>query len=112
MFLFDISAPWMMIVLLVFVGLLIVLSKINKTSMPIFIGLCVFLLFIIVHSVIFFGVQVPGLEEAASKVRICLIFDLAMIVLCYVAYIWMDELEARSKKTKSIIDADWLWKKV
>ena len=52
-------------------------------------------------------------EALKSILTKSITFDAIMIFLSYVAYLWVDDIEAKEKNKKSIDNSlEWFWKKV
>jgi len=51
--------------------------------------------------------------EVLSNISFTMIFDLIFILLSFISYLWIDDIEAKVKKKKSIDNSlDWFWNKV
>lgn len=43
----------------------------------------------------------------------CIIIDFIFVLISFLSYLWVDDIEAKAKGKKSISNSlDWLWKKV
>lgn len=102
---------WVLVGVILYICLLI-LSKELKTSGIMSMALLSFLTLIAVHCAEYITVDSTQLE-LAFRIYICLIIDLVFIFLYFISYLWMDEIEAKEKKIKSIDDSlKIFWKKV
>lgn len=89
---------------------LIILGKEFKKSALPAVALIVFLLSVLLHTY-----QAVILTDAYYKALATksIAVDALMIFLCYVAYLWVDDIEAKEKNRKSIDNSlEWFWKKV
>ena len=74
--------------------------------------LLAFLTIIVGHSIEFVMVQDPT-GQITSTLANCIAVDFVFIFLSFIAYLWMDDIEAKDRKLKSIDNSlDWFWKKV
>ena len=107
---FNVVEPLTLILLLTISVLLIFLGKEIKRSFVPAIGLVGFLLITILHTV----QLVIGAEgEFRSLLFSCLTFDLVMVFLLFISYLWVDDIACKEYKKKSIDNSlDWFWKKI
>ncbi len=112
MFLFDISNPLTLLLMLAVTVLLIFLAKeINRSAVS---GIVLFgyLIILIVHVA-----QLTTLSEEyrymVSTLTRCLAIDFVFVLISFFAYLWVDDVEAKVKGKKSYSNSlDWFWKKV
>ena len=112
MFLFDISNPLTLLLMLAVTVLLIFLAKeINRSAVS---GIVLFgyLIILIVHVA-----QLTTLSEEyrymISTLTRCLAIDFVFVLISFFAYLWVDDVEAKVKGKKSYSNSlDWFWKKV
>ena len=112
MFLFDISNPLTLLLMLAVTVLLIFLAKeINRSAVS---GIVLFgyLIILIVHVA-----QLTTLSEEyrymVSTLTRCLAIDFVFVLISFFAYLWVDDVEAKVKGKKSYNNSlDWFWKKV
>ncbi len=101
----------LLIVTLIF-ALIVILAKETKKSIITAIMLFVFVGLLIIHSIIY-TTGTTLTEEALSDITFTMVFDLIFVLLSFVAYLWVDDIEAKVKKKKSIDNSlDWFWNKV
>jgi len=110
MYIFNVTEPITLLIMLAVTVLLIFLGKeIKKSSVPA-VGLVIHLVLTVIHSV-----QL-GLSPQNASFNIligCIAIDCVMILLSFFAYLWIDDVECKFYKKKSIDDSlDWFWKKV
>ena len=110
MYIVNLAQPYGILFALLITVLFIILGKEFKKSLLPAISLVLFLALILLHtyqSVIL----VDGVYKAIT-IR-SLGVDAIMIFLSYIAYLWVDDIEAKEKNKKSIDNSlEWLWKKV
>ena len=112
MFIFDISNPLNLILMLIATILLIFLSQEIKKSYVAAIALFLYLLILIMHVA-----QVATLPEEyrhmLSTICKCIAVDFIFILMTFFAYLWVDDIEAKAMGKKSIDNSlDWFWKKI
>lgn len=110
MYFINLSDPYAIIIALMFTSLLIILGKEFKKSILPAICLAIFLILILIHTVQSFIVVDEAIKTILSR---SITVEAIMIFLSYVAYLWVDDIEAREKNRKSIDNSlDWFWKKL
>ena len=113
MFIFDVTNPFTLVLLLAATVLLIFLGKeIKKPHAPAA-SLIFFLALVIIHSVQL--TLVPGLNSEGYRSTLlgCITVDLIMIFVTFFGYLWIDDIACRFYKKKSIDNSlDWFWKQV
>ncbi len=112
MFVFDISNPLTLILMLVATVLLIFLSQEIKKSYISAIVLFAYLIILIIHVA-----QIATLsEEFRHMLRVlsrCIAIDFIFVLISFFAYLWVDDIEAKAEGKKSIDNSlDWFWRKV
>lgn len=112
MFVFDISNPMTLILLLAATVLLIFLSQQVKKSMIIGAVLIAYLALIVLHvsQLTTLAEEYRYLSETLSR---CVVIDAAFILITFFSYLWVDDIEAKANNKKSIDNSlDWFWKKI
>lgn len=72
--------------------------------------LCVALLVVHAFQLFAFGESYFEYREALSA---SLIYDFGLILISYLAYLWIDDVEAKARNKKSIDNSlDWFWSKI
>ena len=112
MFIFDISNPLTLILMLTATVLLIFLSQEIKKSYISAIMLFAYLIILIMHVA-----QVATLQEEfrymISTLSRCIAIDFVFILITFFSYLWVDDIEAKASGKKSIDSSlEWFWKKV
>lgn len=104
------SVVTILLALILFV-LVLILGKETKKSQIVAVMLFVFLGLLIGHSVEFITYDSSSL--AYESIRVSIIFDFIFIFLSYFSYLWIDDIQAKSEKKKSIDNSlDWFWREV
>lgn len=110
MYIINLSDPYAIVIALMFTVLFIILGKEFKKSILPAICLGVFLVFILMHTLQSFAITEEFYKSILTK---SISVDAIMIFLSYIAYLWVDDIEAKEKNKKSIDNSlDWFWKKV
>ena len=112
MFIFDISNPLTLLLMLAATVLLIFLAQEIKRSIITAITLFAYLIFLVIHVA-----QMMTLPEEyrylVSTLSRCLVIDFIFVLITFFAYLWVDDIEAKKLGKKSIDNSlDWFWKKV
>lgn len=91
-------------VLLIFLG-----KEIKKPAAPAIV-LIAFLVLVVIHTV---QLCMPSYEEFYVTIRYCIAFELTMVLVAFLAYLWVDDIASKFYKKKSIDNSlDWFWKQV
>ena len=101
----------LLIATLLFV-LVLILSKETKKSAIIAVLLFVFVGILVAHTILLTtGTDVT--EEVRSNLIFTMVIDLVFILISFIGYLWIDDIEAKYKKKKSIDNSlDWFWQKI
>ena len=101
----------LLIATLLFV-LVLILSKETKKSAIIAVLLFVFVGLLVEHTILLTtGTDVT--EEVRSNLIFTMVIDLVFILISFIGYLWIDDIEAKYKKKKSIDNSlDWFWQKI
>lgn len=99
--------------LAVFVFILVImLGRETKKSTLTAIMLFIFLAIIAGHAVEYFVIQ-DSTGTITNTLIKCITVDFAFIFISFLSYLWIDEIEAKENKTKSISNSlSWFWSKV
>ena len=112
MFIFNIANPITLILMLAITLILIFLGKETKKGYITSVSLFIYLVLLIWH-VSQLLTLTPELFEFKSTLTNCLAIDFTMILLSFLSYLWVDDLESKTGKKKSIDGGlDWFWSKV
>lgn len=108
----NLSQPFNILVALVLYVLVLFLSKEIKRSNITCVMLLAFLTIITGHCIEFVMIDDPS-GAVTSTIANCIAVDFIFSFLSFIAYLWMDDIEAKERKMKSIDNSlDWFWKKV
>ncbi len=108
--LINFTEPFAILTALVLFILVLLLAKENKKSIFLAIMLGVFLLIIAGHTIEFSISNEVELQNIYAK---CITVDFIFIFLSFISYLWIDDMEAKAGKKKSIDDSlNWFWSKV
>lgn len=112
MFIFDISNPLTLILMLAATVLLIFLAQEIKKSYVAAIMLFAYLVILVVHVA-----QIATLSEEfrymITTLSRCIAIDFVFVLITFFSYLWVDDIEAKVSGKKSIDSSlDWFWKKV
>ena len=111
MFIFNVANPITLILLLAITLILVFIGKETKKGYLTAISLLVFLALLIWHvgQLLTIGTEYVELKPTLTS---CLVVDFVMILLSFLSYLWVDELESRKGKKKSFDSGlDWFWGK-
>jgi len=113
MFLIDITSPIIILQLVAIIVLLLLLGRINKKAVFPAISLFVFLALLIVHISQFLSTDAIVTAEMKSILTKSMTIDFVFILISFVSYLWIDDVETKFRKKKSIDNSlDWFWSKV
>ena len=112
MFIFDISNPLTLLLLLAATILLVFLAQEIKKSYISAITLFAYLILLVVHVA-----QIATLSEEyrymIATLSRCIVIDFIFIFISFFSYLWVDDIETKVNGKKSIDNSlDWFWKKV
>lgn len=108
----NISDPINLLLILILTAILIFLGKEIKKSLIPQVMLFIYLALLILHAVQLMTIGKVDDEIIYTLYR-CILFDFLFILMTFISYLWVDELETRVKKKKSIDNSlDWFWKQV
>lgn len=108
--LINFTQPLAIITALTLFLLVLFLGKETKKSIFLAIMLGVFLLIIAGHAIEFSISNEIELQNIYAK---CIAVDFVFIFLLFISYLWIDDIEAKEGKRKSIDDSlNWFWSKV
>lgn len=112
MFLVDVANPWVLLISLFITVCFIYIGKEAKNAKIPLMPLIVFVILLIMHVMQLLTLPI-GYEDMAQALGKCLAVDFIMILMSYIAYLWIDDIEAKAKKKKSIDNSlTWFWKNV
>lgn len=108
----NFTNPFTILLALILFVLVLILGKETHKSAIIAIMLFVFLAILVGHSIELFTFKAT--EEAVYKsITTSLIVDFIFVFLSFISYLWIDDIQAKVEKKKSIDDSlSWFWAKV
>lgn len=113
MFLIDITSPIIIAQLVAIVVLLLVLGRINKKAAFPAVSLFIFLALLIVHVSQFMSSDAVITAEMRTILTRSMTIDFVFILVSFISYLWIDDIETKDKKKKSIDNSlEWFWSKV
>ena len=112
MFIFDISNPLTLILMLAATVLLVFLAQEIKKSYIAAIVLFAYLIILIMHVA-----QIATLAEEfrylLTTLSRCIAIDFVFVLISFFSYLWVDDIEAKAQGKKSIDNSlDWFWREV
>lgn len=112
MFVFDVSNPLTLVLMLAATILLVFLAQEVKKSAIAGAVLLIYLGILILHVA-----QLTTLSEEfrflSQTLSRCIAIDFIFILVSFFSYLWVDDIEAKANNKKSINNSlDWFWKKV
>ena len=110
--LINFTNPLSIILALILFVLVILLAKETKKSIFPCIMLGIFLTILIGHAIEFYFID-ASIEGAVTTIAFCIAVDFAFILISFFSYLWIDDIETKAIKKKSIDNSlDWFWSKV
>ena len=112
MFIFDISNPLTLMLMVMATALLIFLSQEVKKSYITGGTLIAYLLIVVIHvaQLITLPEEYKYLVDTLTR---CIVIDFIFIFISFFAYLWVDDIEAKDSGKKSVDNSlDWFWKKI
>lgn len=108
----NFTKPFAIIVALILFILIVILGKETKKSIIPGFMLGTFLIIIAGHAIEYALVK-DATGEILTILARCISMDFIFILISFFAYLWIDDIETKEKKKKSIDNSlDWFWKKV
>lgn len=113
MFLIDITTPMIIAQLVAITVLLLILGRINKKAFFPAISLFAFLTLLVVHISQYMSSGAILTTEIKAILTNCMAIDFVFILVSFISYLWIDDVETKFRKKKSIDNSlEWFWKKV
>ena len=108
----NFSQPFSIFVGVVLFVLVLYLAKTNKKAWVTGTMLFTFVALLICHTVEFVLISQQS-QEVYKAIITSASVDLLFIFLSFISYLWVDDIEAKDGKRKSIDNSlDWFWNKV
>ena len=108
----NFTRPFSILVALILFVLVLYLGRETKKSFVIGIMLFAFIGLLLAHTIEFMTIAQTS-QEVYKAVTTSATFDLIFIFLSFISYLWIDSLEVKEGKKKSIDNSlEWFWNKV
>ena len=112
MFIIDFTQPFIILLYLACMICMIFLGhEIKKAFIPA-LGLIMSIALLIMHTLqlFIFKENYQGYESILST---SMIYDFGFVLVTYISYLWIDNIEAKLRNKKSIDNSlDWFWSKI
>ena len=109
MFIINIADPIILILMLAITVILIFLAKETKKAYLIAIALLAYLGLLTMHILQSLGLS-EEFENVKSVLTSCVAVDFIMILLSFLSYLWVDDIEVKIGKKKSVNNGlEWFW---
>lgn len=108
----DLTQPFIILLCVAAIICAIYLGHEIKRAIVPAVALLMSILLLITHTLqlFIFGESYQGYE---STISMSMIFDFAFVLITYLSYLWIDEIEAKHRNKKSIDNSlDWFWSKI
>lgn len=107
----NFSNPIILLIATLLFVLVVLLAKETKKSAITAVMLFIFVTILIIHAILYITGNVSS--ENVSDLTFAIVFDLIFVLISFISYLWIDDIEAKEKKKKSIDDSlNWFWSKV
>ena len=108
----NFTNPLILLVITLIYVLILILAKETKKSVIAAVMLFMFVALLVVHTIMYVTGESLS-DDILSVITYTMVFDLIFVLLSFIAYLWVDDIEAKVKKKKSIDNSlDWFWDKV
>ena len=112
MFIFNMTNPLTLLLMLIVTVLLIFLGQEIKKSAVVALQLFAYLVLIIIHVIQLSSIGSDNIE-LISVLSKCIAIDLVFILINFFAYLWVDDIETKATGKKSISNSlDWFWREI
>ena len=107
----NLTEPFLLFIALLLFVLVLWFAYQSKKSVITGMMLFIFIAILVLHTLEFSmgNLTTEGLSATLNSI----VFDLVFIFLSFVSYLWIDDMEAKLKKKKSVDNSlDWFWSKI
>lgn len=112
MFLINVTSPMTLFLMALLTALLIFLGQEIKKSSVAVVPLIAHLGFLIMHTIQLLTLSSENSQYGGTLAG-CLVVDFMFILVSFFAYLWVDDIEAKSMNKKNLDSSlDWFWKKI
>jgi len=110
MYILNLTEPLVLLAAVLIYALFMILGKEFKNSKLTAIPLVLFLVTLAIYGV---QLAISPSAEATKMIMQCFGYNVVLVFLSYISYLWVDDIEAKAKNKKSIDDSlNWFWEKV
>lgn len=110
---FNTADPINIILILAATLLLVYLGKETKRSIIPQVVLFGDLVLLVIHAIQFMTLAGTAAPELIRVLSISMAVDFGLVMVSFLAYLWVDDIEAKVRKTKVVDNSlDWFWKKI
>ncbi len=108
----NFTNPVVILIAVILFALVLYLGRETKKSFIVGIMLFVFIAILLCHTIEFMTIAQSNQEVYKAITRTATI-DLVFIFLSFISYLWVDDIEVKAGKKKSIDNSlEWFWNKV
>lgn len=112
MLMINFADPLILLVGALLFVLVLILAKETKRSSIIAIMLFAFTILLILHTITFLTNATLAKEDVSNLIY-TMVFDLIFVLIAFISYLWIDDIEAKEKKKKSMDNSlNWFWEKI
>lgn len=112
MLMINFADPLILLVGALLFVLVLILAKETKRSSIIAIMLFAFTMLLILHTITFLTNATLAKEDVSNLIY-TMVFDLIFVLIAFISYLWIDDIEAKEKKKKSMDNSlNWFWEKI
>ncbi len=108
----DLTNPFIILLCLAAIICAVFLGREIKKAVVPAIALVLSIILLIIHTLqlFAFGSSYQGYEHILSM---SMIYDFGFVLITYISYLWVDDIEAKHRNKKSIDNSlDWFWSKI
>lgn len=108
----DLTQPLIILLFLAAIICAIYLGHEIKRAIVPAIALMVCILLLLMHTLQLF-IFTESYIEYAKVLSTSMVFDFTFILVTYLSYLWIDDIESKNRNKKSIDNSlDWFWSKI
>ena len=112
MLMINFADPLILLIGALLFVLVLILAKETKRSSIIAIMLFAFTMLLILHTITFLTNATLAKEDVSNLIY-TMVFDLIFVLIAFISYLWIDDIEAKEKKKKSMDNSlNWFWEKI
>lgn len=106
------ASPIIILFYTLMIAIVIFISRKAENIILLIVSIVINISFLIYHSVTLEKLN-PNQTEMISQNYHCIAFDLIMLLLIFISYLWIDNIIAQKKKLKTYEDGlSWFWNKI